>query len=78
MSEQRDLFGARIGEYEVPANGAIATCRSCGAVMVWTKTHKGRAMPLSVATVEERDGTRYALAHFVDCLDAKKWSGHGG
>jgi hypothetical protein len=25
-------------------------------------------------TIEERDGIKYALPHFVDCPDAKDWS----
>lgn len=74
MNEQRDMFGARIGEYEVPSNAQHGTCRSCGAMMVWVQTVKQRAMPLSVATIETRDGVRYALPHFVDCPEAKKWS----
>lgn len=74
MTEQRDLFGARRGEYELPPNATPVKCQSCGAGMVWIKTAAGRAMPLSVATVETRDGIKYALAHFADCPQAKKWS----
>lgn len=73
-NDQRDLFGARRGEYEVPEHATPTTCRSCGAAMVWIKTANGRAMPLSLATVETRDGVRYALAHFADCPEAKEWS----
>ena len=68
------MFGARKGEYEVPANAYIARCASCGMGMVWLKTEKGKAMPLSVATIEKRDGVSYALAHFADCPQAKEWS----
>ena len=71
---ERDLFGARIGEYAIPANPQTATCRSCGAGMIWVKTPAGKAMPLSAATIEERDGQRFALAHFVDCPQSKEWS----
>lgn len=71
---QRDLFGARQGEYEVPSNAQIGTCHSCQAPVVWTKSKNDKWLPLSVATIETRDGVRYALSHFVDCPDAKKWS----
>jgi hypothetical protein len=74
MNEQRDLFGARVGEYELPPHVQLGTCHSCQAPVVWTRTKKDRPVPLSVATIEERDGIRYALSHFADCPDAKKWS----
>lgn len=70
---QRDLFGARVGEYDVPPNAQLGTCHSCKAPVVWIRTKKDRPMPLSVATIETRDGMRYALSHFVDCVDAGKW-----
>lgn len=72
---ERDLFGARKGEYAVPQGATPVRCRSCGAGMIWVKTAAGRAMPLSVATIEERDGSRFALAHFSDCPESKVWSG---
>lgn len=71
---ERDMFGARKGEYQLPPNAIPVSCQSCGAGMVWIKTAKGKALPLSVATIEERDGEKFALAHFVDCKDAKEWS----
>ena len=77
MTTQRDLFGARIGEYPVPPSARVARCASCQAAIVWTKTEAGRAIPLSVAMVEEREGVRYALTHFADCEHAKEWSGKG-
>lgn len=73
MTEQRDLFGARVGEYEVPDNAQLQTCRSCGADMLWAQTPNGNSVPLSVASIETRDGKRYALSHFVDCPNAKEW-----
>lgn len=72
---ERDLFGARPSEYALPPTAATSRCGSCGAAMAWVKTPRGRAMPLSLATVEERAGVKYALPHFVDCPDAKEWSG---
>ncbi len=71
---ERVMFGARNGEYVVPADAIPARCNSCGAGMVWVQTGNGKAMPLSVATIEERDGVQFALPHFVDCKDAKEWS----
>lgn len=71
---ERDMFGARKGEYELPPNAIPRVCASCGAGMVWIRTAKGKAMPLSVATIEDRDGIRFALPHFVDCEQAKEWS----
>lgn len=71
----RDLFGARRGEYELPEHATPTTCRSCGASMVFVRTAQGKALPLSLATVEEREGKRWALAHFSDCPNAKEWSG---
>lgn len=71
---ERDLFGARPSEYVLPPASATSLCGSCGAAMAWIKTPKGKAMPLSLATVEEREGVKYALPHFVDCPQAKEWS----
>lgn len=70
----RDLFGGRPHEYELPPNAHPTRCASCGAGMVFVRTPNGKMMPLSLATVEERDGIRYALPHFVDCPQAKDWS----
>lgn len=74
MDVQRDLFGGRKNEYELPLRADPAHCRSCGAAIVWITTDHGKAMPLSVATIEERDGFKYALPHFADCPQAKEWS----
>lgn len=72
---QRDLFGARVGEYPIPTNGQHAFCGSCGAEMIWTYTSKRRPIPLSLATVEvDEEGRRTAMPHFVDCPQAKEWS----
>lgn len=64
----------RKGEYLIPAGARAGSCRSCGAPVLWITTAKGSAMPLSVATIEERDGERYALSHFADCPQGKGWS----
>lgn len=62
-----------VGYYPAPTGGMLATCHSCGAQMIWTITPRRKAMPLSLASVIERAGIRYALAHFADCPDAKAW-----
>lgn len=73
--QQLDLFsGQRAGEYAIPAGAAPSRCRSCDAHIVWARTEGGRSIPLSLATVEEREGVRYALAHFADCPHSKQWS----
>lgn len=78
-AEQADFFASvpnerRIGEYPIPKLGNIESCRSCGAQIVWTRTPNDRAVPLSLATVQTRDGIKYALSHFSNCPDAKGWS----
>lgn len=74
QEQQLDLFtGERAGEYALPSPAHVARCKSCNAPIVWTRTEGGRAIPLSLATVEERGGVRYALTHFADCKDAKGW-----
>lgn len=74
MTTQLDLFtGHRTGEYEVPDN-PVRKCLSCQADIIWTKTGKDKAMPLSVATIEWHDGKRWAMPHFIDCPQGKEWS----
>ena len=77
MSEQLELFTdsrPRKGEYVVPEDAQLLACRSCGLPMVFCETENGRAIPLSVKTIEEREGVKYAMPHFADCPQAKKWS----
>lgn len=72
--KQLDMFTAiRAGEYLIPEGLTPVRCASCGAWMVWTKTKAGKAIPLSLATAEQRDDGRYALTHFADCPEARKW-----
>jgi hypothetical protein len=73
----RDMFGARPGEYPLPANAFPAKCASCGMAIVFCRTAAGKQIPLSLATVEEREGIKYAVTHFADCPQAKEWSGKG-
>ncbi len=71
---QLDLFtGGRAGEYAIPPGARPTHCKSCGATIVWARTENGKAIPLSLGTVEERGGTRYALTHFSDCPHGKEW-----
>jgi len=71
---ERDLFGARPHEYMLPDSAYLTTCASCGAPMAFVRTPAGKAMPLSLATVETRDGVRYAISHFADCPNSREWS----
>jgi hypothetical protein len=64
----------RRGEYELPVDARIDTCKSCGAQIVWTHRPHGRAMPLSLATIQSRGGKKYCLSHFADCPDSREWS----
>jgi hypothetical protein len=76
MAQQLDLFAESIprkGEYLVPDGAKVTTYASCGASIVWTTTEQRRYIPLSLATVEEREGKRYALTHFSDCPHAREW-----
>lgn len=73
---QRQAYGciSRRGPYyQVPDDGDITTCRSCGMKIIWTRTQNGKAIPLSVDTIHQRGNERYAFAHFSDCPDAKDW-----
>lgn len=76
MSVQLGLFDdmPQPGEYEIPADARPGACRSCDAAVAWITTPAGKAMPLSLKTARTIDGKRYALSHFADCVDAKKWS----
>lgn len=72
--EQLPLFNERKGEYEIPAGARPGKCRSCNADVLWVTTSNGQSMPLSVATIQERNDTKYALSHFADCPQGKGWS----
>lgn len=64
MSEGRVLNGVAID-----ASAVIQHCRSCGALVWWGKTGKGKPCPFDVV-----DGARTAISHFSTCPDAKQWS----
>ena len=64
----------RKGEYLLPEGATIERCRSCGAQIVWARTEADRPIPLSLATVQRRDGKTWLLSHFTDCEHAKEWS----
>ncbi len=62
------------------------TCFSCRAPVVWSRTEKGRAMPLDVDKVSNGNvhlaagvakyvpaGTGQYVSHFVTCPQATKW-----
>lgn len=64
----------RRGEYPLPEGARVEHCRSCGAEIVWAQTAQGKAIPLSLATAQTRNGVQYLLSHFSDCPDGKEWS----
>lgn len=64
--------GRRKGEYPVPAGAQTHACPHCGADIVLRKTASGAWQPLSAATVVERYGYRFALAHYRDCTPAQQ------
>lgn len=78
QAELLNLFGddprPRRGEYPLPDAAEAVACKSCGAPVVWMRTANGRPLPLSVATIEERGGVKFAVAHFADCPQGKDWS----
>lgn len=73
LFEEPAASGPRKGEYAVPTAARRGQCRSCGAPIVWVITVRERAIPLSVATIQTREGQKWALPHFVDCPEAKEW-----
>jgi len=68
-----DVPGPRRGEYPLPTGAKIERCKSCGAAIVWAHTANDRAIPLSLATAQTRDGVAYCLSHFADCPESKGW-----
>lgn len=56
LSTVPDAPAMRPNEYAIPKDATPTTCRSCGAGMVFVKTAHGKALPLSLATVQERGG----------------------
>jgi len=60
-------------DFEIPPDAEESRCRSCGAPIVWIVTTAGRRMPLDLASVEEREGKRYAESHFVACPQRREW-----
>ena len=64
----------RRGEYPLPEGARIERCRSCNTQIVWARTAGDRPIPLSLATIQVRDGVQWLLPHFVDCPEGEKWS----
>lgn len=53
----------------------IATCRSCGADIIWFATKKGGRMPVDAGTVVASDkvlNLKYHRSHFATCPNANK------
>jgi hypothetical protein len=47
--------------FPVPPSAPIASCRSCGAAVVWIVTPAGKRMPVDVST---------HVSHFATCPNA--------
>lgn len=58
-----------------------ASCRSCGADIVWLKTNTDKWMPTNPLGVEKGDtifdGTRMT-SHYAECPHASEWRGKNG
>jgi hypothetical protein len=65
--------GSAPGYYLIPAGEDIGACKSCGAVIVWTRTPAGKAMPLDLASGREGPGGREALTHYATCPQGRDW-----
>lgn len=53
-----------------------AQCRSCGAVIVWLKTSRGKSIPVNAGTAKEGDtnfDAKRHIAHFATCPEADKF-----
>lgn len=61
------------GEFVLPESVTPEQCRSCGAVIVWTRTPTGKPVPLSLALVEQHGALKVAKTHFVDCPESRQW-----
>ena len=70
--------GPRRGERPLPEGARIDKCKSCNADIVWAHTEGEKAIPLSVATSQLRDGVTHLLPHFIDCPQGKEWSRRRG
>lgn len=52
----------------------VATCRGCGAEIVWLKTQKGKNMPVDAETVTDGDAIydrNIHTSHFDTCTNAR-------
>lgn len=47
-------------------------CRSCGAMIWWVITPRGRAMPIDPP---EEEGDSLVESHFTSCPQGKTWQG---
>lgn len=61
------------GYYPIPAGEQPTKCRSCGASIVWTRTDKGRPIPLDLSKVRGEGAGREALTHFATCEHGRQW-----
>ena len=57
----------------------MATCRSCGAEIVWLQTNSGKRIPVDAETCPDGEAERLYqpehghVSHFATCPQAGKW-----
>lgn len=55
----------------------MATCKSCGAEIIWLKTDRGKNIPVDAETVADPGATIFdpeqMTTHFETCPDADKF-----
>lgn len=50
-------------------------CAGCGAAMIWHRTERGKAMPLSVATAQPAGSNGWNLEpHWADCPERARFN----
>ncbi len=55
--------------FEVTVTGD-GQCRSCGSILIWTRTNTGKAMPVN-ARPDRTSGL--FVSHFATCENADDW-----
>jgi hypothetical protein len=61
--------GRVLKDIAINQQARVEHCRSCGALIWWGSTRKGKSNPFDVI-----DGVRTAVTHFSTCRDARQWS----
>jgi len=59
----------------------MASCKSCGAAIVWMKTSSGKNIPVDADSIKDHTLTifdpRVMVAHFTTCPDSSRWRKRG-